>query len=318
MKKNLKKYTEFLSESFGNEILSNGKFKSIDTKQLLILRKKFRTDLDDLHGDYSSKFSDLAKREHGDPDGDYIEMCRFMGKNGWGKESIRNLFSKEADNRCKYDFWDFISGSPTPEFNVHINQESYEDYNVFEGGESPDSMSGYIDLYLLKISEELKLKGGKVYLGGEGWSEFSGSGDPGHDGNEYMIRAAYGYHQTNYGKMLLDQIGLTKEEFLEKAFKDFISWFDTKWSDVLTINRKYRNISTGMKISDFSILEEDRMIIFSKEISDYVKKVSNNELEMSVEEINANILKNVLSEFGLDIQIIDNDMVIWAKFGESH
>ena len=117
MKRNLKKYNDFINEELtASEKLSNdqlvhslkrhaevGSSKSSAHEMFLILRSNFYDRIvnmtDDLRPRY---FSDMCKR-NSNPEEDYKELQSLMDKKGWDIQSIKNLFSSEVDEICGYD-----------------------------------------------------------------------------------------------------------------------------------------------------------------------------------------------------------------------
>lgn len=130
MNKKLKKYQDFINESVVSPKLSNieissfGKDDANDRSRYLYLRDEFKEDILILEESYGTKFSDLCIG-NGDPDVDYNEMKSIMTGKGWDIETIKNLFSKESDKLCGYDFTKFIT----------------------KDHPSLDDVCGYIDIY---------------------------------------------------------------------------------------------------------------------------------------------------------------------------
>ncbi len=303
----INKYKEFINEAFSGEKLPNSKMESVTRGSMLEYRVDFWQDMLTLSEFYNTYFSNLAASIDADPDDDYIQMKRLIRKKGWGIESLKNLFSEESDNICKYTFFDLVKGIPSVEFKEEFKERRLKSqyYEPFNGGSSLDSTSGQIDIFLYKLTEELGLKG-VIYLGGEGWGDMVNTEE-----NEYLIKCAYGYHQTKYGKLFLNQKGITDQELISKAVEDLQVWLESNWSyGLMSLND--RGIVREMDLKDFSVVEPERMIIYTSEISDHLGKKG---VKVSPEDVQSRIIKS-LDIFKLDINQTDNEIIIWTKFDE--
>jgi len=331
MNNKLKKYHDFLNESSKSEKLPNRLLPSKTREDYLILRGDFRDTIEDITGYYDTYFSNLAQGSN-DPDEDYNEIKKLISRKGWTIESIKNLFSPEVDKICKYNFFNLISGRSSDEFKSEMDNRTLKSqlYQPFRE-KSLDELSGYIDMFLYKLVEELGLKNtfnyatdDKVYLGGEGWQVQMVSNEY-DDINEYLIKCAYGYHQTKYGKLFLKQAGVSEKELIEKAIKDFQFWFEGEWMNIIDKiipDGNGRNISSKMKFKEFFLIEDDRIIIYCRSISEYLKE---NELDVSTEEVIADfinsfsIFKLGTGESPLDLEIVNKEeIIIWGEFDEFH
>jgi len=303
----INKYKEFINEAFSGEKLPDSKMESVSRGILLEYRVGFWQDMLTLSEFYNTYFSNLAASIDADPDDDYTQMKKLIRKKGWGIESLKNLFSEESDNICKYTFFDLVKGIPSVEFKEEFKERRLKSqyYEPFNGGSSLDATSGQIDIFLYKLAEELRLKG-IIYLGGEGWGDMLHGEE-----NEYLIKCAYGYHQTKYGKLFLNQKGITEQELIEKAVEDLQVWLEKNWSYGL-ISIGDRAIVRSMELKDFSLVESDRMIIYTSEVSDHLGK---NGIKVSTEEVQSRIIKS-MDVFKLDISITDEVIIIWTKFDE--
>ncbi len=313
MNNKVKKYKDFLNEaSNSNQRLPGRLLPSTDRQIYLTLRSEFKEDILDLEKFYITKFSNLCSGDH-DPDKDYDELKSLMSKKGWDMESIKNLFSEKADSLCEYNFFD-LSRSVAPK---SLTKSSFtnKQWEVFQNP-SLDEQNGYIDIYMFKLVEELGLKGGKIWLGGEGWADAMNYTN---DGNEYLIKCAYGYHHTKYGQLFLKQVGISEEQLISKAIADFSEWFSGSWlsiiSDGLSPGNSYKVRNSNYKFEDFCLIESDRIVIFSESISNELKS---KEINVSPEEITSSILKKVGDLFRLDIEVINNDVIIWVESPGSH
>jgi len=106
---------------------------------------------------------------------------------------IKKIFCKEADEICDSSIINYINER-------HL-----------------DSHSGEVDLYLYFLLEKLGYDKNEVVLGGIGWSYSNKKPYSDFPLSEYAIRYEYGYHKSKYGLMMIEQMGLTVEEFKKKA-----------------------------------------------------------------------------------------------------
>jgi len=329
MKKKLKKYQDFLNEASTSEKLPTRVLPVPHRETYLQLRVEFRDDLEGLSDYYDTKFSNLCQNRDNDPDEDYLEMKKLLARKGWTIESIKNLFSPEADKACKYNFFNLASGRSSDELKTEFNNRTLKSqfYQPFRE-KSLDEISGYIDIFMYKLVEELKLtntfnyaQSGKIYLGGEGWQDLDNNDTE----NEYLIKCAYGYHHTKYGKLFLNQIGLSEEELIRKAIQDFQTWIEQEWMsivDEMIPGVNGRNISSKMEFNDFFLVENDRIVIFCKAISEHLIQ---NGVNISTEDVVSKIMDSLsifklgTGDSPLDVEITgSSDIVIWGEFVESH
>ena len=339
MKRNLKKYNDFINEELtASEKLSNdqlvhslkrhaevGSSKSSAHEMFLILRSNFYDRIvnmtDDLRPRY---FSDMCKR-NSNPEEDYKELQSLMDKKGWDIQSIKNLFSSEVDEICGYDIAKFVRGERTEDFqqvideleNQGVSKEKLEDINEPFGSDL-NSQNGHTDIYLYFTFKELGLNPDFIGLGGEGWASHN-------DGDEMYIRYRYGYHQTKYGQMMLKQIGYTIEQFKEEALVYLQQDIKDNWDDMISssvmVNDKnmFRVRSTitsflksSIQIKNYTLVEDDRMIIYTNEISQDINKTFP-EQNTTPEDISSGVVK-YLEWTGTDIEVVDGDVIIWGKF----
>jgi hypothetical protein len=341
MKKNLKKYNDFINE----ELTAHPKLKDsylqsnldINNAEIfLILRSNFYDAVISMTGDLSPRsFSDMCKKEL-NPEEDYNEMKSLMDKKGWDMQSIKNLFSSKVDKLCGYSIAKFVRGERTEDFqevigelrNKGVSVDKIDDMNdPFKS--DLDSQNGHTDVYLYFLFKELGLNKNFISLGGEGWGNYN-------EGDELWIRYKYGYHQTKYGQMMLDQIGYTTEKFKEEALAYLQQYIEDYWEESLirslekTLSKQsggrtyplstpLRNLLTGMNIKEYTLVEEDRMIIFTNEISSLINKEGLAKVE--AKEIADALIKQYdwLDDSGAEgegdiLQEVDGDVIIWGKF----
>lgn len=350
MNKNLKKYNDFINEaltaqpklkdSYLQSNLANNSSER-NSRIFLILRSNFYDSVFSMTDDLSpSYFSDMCKKDS-NPEEDYSEMKSLMDKKGWDIQSIKNLFSPEVDRLCGYNIKNFVKGKITEQFQRIVNNLPYGTneselarLEVIEDIKEPfpnglDSKNGHCDVYLYFLFKELGLDPDFISLGGEGWASYN-------EGDEIWIRYKYGYHQTKYGQMMLKQIGYTIEHFKKEALVYLQQYIKDYWTESL-INclektlakqsggKKYplstplRGLLTGMDIKDYTLVEEDRMIIFTNEIASLINKEGLAKVE--AKDIADSLIKQYdwLDDSGVEgegdiLQEVDGDVIIWGTF----
>lgn len=235
----IKRYKKFINESVD----------SFEKKQEIeLFRDRFYTAI--LEIEEGTSFSVLCKRRNADPYIDYSNMQKEMDDLGFSLTTIKNLFSDEFNELSGLDIFEFISQR------------------------SLDGISGNVDIYLYYTIEKLGLDKNRYELGGYGWSTIIGDDD--YSGEESIIRYGYGYHKTKYGKLMLENSGITEDEFRRSAHLGLSKEIINNWSGIFIPNfgsDNYRN--SYYKMDDFVIIEPDRFIIFTKKLSDAIIKESN-------------------------------------------
>ena len=263
MKRNIKKYTQFIRENIENPSKQN----------LMNLRLKFREKLDELvdlnpdtnapHGGGigGTYFSSMCKWEDVDLEKDFKKLQDVVDKHGFPLETIKELFSKSANDICGQTFQDFIEN---------------RNFIEYEYREPIDEQNGNTDYYLYRIAKEV----GSDYipkLGGE-WS----LGRNEIDEEEFMIRFAYGYHHTKYGQLYIEQTlptGKNLEDELHEwdvqGYKELGYWFsgddnhNPKWKEPFHFKSdepKYREFVKDLEFDKYVLIERDRIIIWAKEL----------------------------------------------------
>lgn len=209
------RYNQFIKESIEEEV--DALLKNVDSPlnvaKLQDLRIEFKKGIIDATS-HSSSFSSLASNINRDPDEDFDEIQSELDSLGFNLEYIKKIFSKEVNNVLG-DFKSFIEG--------------------YVYGNSLDQINGEVDIYLFILNKKLNLNT-KVYLGGEGWSDMISTPDTGYPGEEVILKYAYGYHRTKYGKLLLSSINISPEDFIEDAFyhlkraltEELVYYYETK------------------------------------------------------------------------------------------
>ena len=332
MKRNLKKYNDFINEELtAPPKLSDSYLKSnLDRNNaeiFLILRSNFYDAIISMTGDLSPRyFSDMCKKDS-NPEEDYKELQSLMDKKGWDIQSIKNLFSNKVNKLCGYGIAKFVRGERTEDFqqvideleNQGVSKEKLEDINEPFGSDL-DQQNGHCDIYLYFTFKELGLNPDFIGLGGEGWASHN-------DGDEMYIRYRYGYHQTKYGQMMLKQIGYTVEQFREEALVYLQQDIKDNWSEMMgscvirrgtssvsapLLNNINKFLKSSIQIEDYTLVEDDRMIIYTNEIAQDINKTFPEQNTKS-EDVSSGVVK-YLEWAGTDIEVVDGDVIIWGKF----
>ncbi len=285
MKNKLKRYNDFINESsLIQPKLDASNLDNIDRYTLSDLRDDFAESILSMSDEFSGSFSDMCKKMNANPEGDYQEMQKELDQIGWNFQSIQNLFTEKANQILNQDFFDWL-----------------DSHNQLE------SKNGHCDVYLYFTAKNLGLDYKRISLGGGGWAEYN-------DEEEIVIRYKYGYHQTPYGQLFINDLGMMDEyqrvalEYLQKDLKE-------NWSDILikiSDDRKIRDyIISYITMDKYSVVEEDRLIIFcddiSKELNSKFGLTTNSE---DISSLFTRYLKWIMSE----TEIIDGDLIIWNKF----
>ena len=274
----IKKYLQFIKESI--EVPS--------PENLIDLRLKFREVLDNLvDQSYDSGgigghyFSDMCKRENVDLEADFKKLQNNVDKRGFTLEVIKGLFGPEVDKICKQDFSDFVSneGFPNNEYREPI-----------------DEKSGMVDYYLYRIGKLISYPNNDWTppLGGDAWSgNINQIGD-----EEFFIRFGYGYHQTTYGQLYIEQTlkpGETLEDEIKhwetKGYKMIIDWLRDDWNENCLVSgvrnvtnwkynsdpeyRRFSEWKQNLKFDDYFIVEPERIIFYLQDLTDDISKEFN-------------------------------------------
>jgi hypothetical protein len=332
MKKNLKKYNDFINEELtAAPKLSDSYLKSnLDRNNaeiFLILRSNFYDRIINMTDDLKPRsFSDMCKKDS-NPEEDYNEMKSLMSKKGWDIQSIKNLFSNKVNKLCGYGIAKFVRGERTEDFqevvsnleNQGVSKRKIEDINEPFGSDL-DAHNGHTDIYLYFLFKELGLNPNFISLGGDGWADYN-------EDDEMYIRYRYGYHQTKYGQMMLKQIGYTVEQFREEALVFLQQDIKEHWSDMISstvirkgtssvsaplLNNINKFLRSSIQIKDYTLVEDDRMIIYTNEIAQDINKTFP-EQNTTSEDVSSGVVK-YLEWAGTDIEVVDGDVIIWGKF----
>lgn len=324
-KRPVKKKKQVLSNEQLEWIKSTGREKS----RLLSLRVDFSKYVWQMGSFYNVTFSDLCKTDESklDIESEYIEMQRIMDKAGFDRESIKNLYSKEADKICGFNLIDQVYRRNL-DGETHGFPDKIEEYKIHQ-------QNGNVDLYLYKTADYIGLNKDDIELGGEGWSSSWEIEE------ELKIWYKYGYHHTAYGHMLLNQVGATPKQFTDKVKSYLIEMLREDWSDEVISNiirskpndrelsetlRQAYNWHEGPRdIDGYIIIEADRVIIQIKDIVDDLNKlfkehendgggysVEYDSYKITFEDFTSQISK-LLYDFADDITLTNEELIIWME-----
>jgi len=265
----IKRYRQFVNESI-EDYFDNSQ-KSYTADEITQLRDDWKEAIVEVLG-HGPNFSTLCKRENQDPEEDYKEHQKEIDAKGFTFDVIKKIFSKEADKIVGK--WAKDSGDR--DIFVELHQGSLQE------------MNGDIDTYLYFTVKRLGLDYKKIELGGPSWSGVEDYPE------EAIIRYSYGYHKTKYGQLMMEQIGINEKEFEEYASKGFCIELIDNW---------YGYFSA--KMEDYVIIEEDRIVIFTKKLADY--------LETSIEDVNEKLIKFLKIYNFIEYDLTENEFLIHCE-----
>jgi hypothetical protein len=131
---------------------------------------------------------------------------------------------------------------------------------------------------------------------------------------------------------MLQQIGYTVERFKEEAKASYIKEYWNQsllncleevlakqsggkkypLSNCFTTNFSLKELLSGIDIKQYTVVEDDRMIIFTSEITDLIndyQKLAN----VTAEDVAKGLIKQY-AWIEIDMQEVKGDVVIWGKF----
>lgn len=247
----IKDYNEFLLERFNSsefeinyqKIISfegRNQYDELKNERHFMqrMRNEFASKIKGLSEYFDSWYSSLASSDS-DPEEDFGEMQKIISRSGFTLEVIKKLFDKKVS--------DLIS----------------ELYPYFIHKNKLDVINGYIDTYLYLLDEKLSLSENFLVDLGGGHGDYLKDKDveildsfiqtyKNECINEWLIKYAYGYHMTKYGKLLLDSVDLTTDEFVkitkEKLFNNLLIFFIMDSTNIY-VNREI--ILSEFKQEDF-------------------------------------------------------------------
>jgi hypothetical protein len=210
----IKKYKEFLlleklnQKDFLTSWEELEKIEQINDRNLTRIRftmegarNQFAKKIKGLAGYFESWYSSLAHDREANPQKDFEDMQSFINKTGFTLDIIKKLFDKQV---CKL----------TTEYFPYFIDKNHL-----------DSINGYIDVYLYFLDEKLQITKNstgndfEVGLGGPGYNSTMTKNSDEDMVQEWIIKYAYGFHKTPYGKLFIKQLGLTPEEFVRETIK---------------------------------------------------------------------------------------------------
>jgi hypothetical protein len=259
------------------------------------LREDFAKKIKGLAEYFDSWYSKLASDYNANPEEDFAEMQRVMDKTGFTLSIIKKLFDKKV---CE------LTSEYYPYF-IHQN--------------NLDTINGYIDIYLylldekLEISKSTKVKANKGLSGGQ--DEFltdhtiervENANDPELD--EWLIKYAYGYHKTPYGKLLLKQAGLTPDEFVNITCQKLLK---NVWIKYLSEFNIESSLIEEEIEEDGGLIKQEGEIytLYIESFYELIGKKIKKDFETFKEEF-----ISWLQELGMELlQIEDEDMVLKIK-----
>ena len=245
-------------------------------------RDDFSDSISSLDRFYGSSFSKLAGSKY-NPEQDFDEMQRMLDRAGFTLDVIGKLFNPAVSVFLHQDFQNFVESGL-------------------------DGLSGYIDMYLYKLNEKFNLNT-TVWLGGYGWGDYLNEQPE----EEYMVKYAYGYHKTKYGQMFLEQMKLSKEDFVDRAYeylKDYLKENVNPriYSDIKNISK---DIDIKLDIDNYIIIDDDRFIIRYLEMCDDFNAETDNKYENIADPdwFKETILSNIRVLSHLNIQDTGDELI---------
>lgn len=322
----LRRYGQFINESV--EITD-------DLINILIERGEFCEELMELdysRFDFTASYSDMCKRNGRNPKADFEKIQKYFDEKGFTLEKLKDIFSEENNKKCGYNLYELYTGDRSvlnrEPFKTIISSLAnrnlayyYTIINPFSTGSSLDSQNAAVDVYLYFLFQKLESTG-IVWLGGDGWGNVDLEDSDG-EFSEAFIRYRYGYHQTEYGKLWMQQCQVDEEWFQERAMQDLQKYLTDEFSSIISMVDISKDMS-GLSLSNYSIIEEDRIII---DLSKLVEDINNcpinrywsggkDDYTVDEENIAARFTKE-LEGFHLDIELTDtDDLIIWGRFKE--
>ena len=297
-----KKYQDFINESLVakpkfDDSLSWLSVRRGDKQFIVSKREELKESIEVMADFFPGYFSDMCKKRDANPEKDYQEMQNLLNKKGWNFESIKNLFSESCNDLVGQDFQEWKNEGPL------------------------DSINGHCDVYLYFTAKNLGFNPDIVSLGGDGWSEYR-------EPEEVFIRYAYGYHQTEYGKLMLKQNRMSEKEFTEIALTQLGKHIQENLYSVIWrfFEQKYKTskdrefleqgrvellrIERNLNIEEIAIIEDDRLIIYFIQLNQILEEAVG--IEFTVDELIAAFIK-FLSPLKLKQFVSGGDLVIQTK-----
>jgi len=327
------KYNQFIKES--TEVTD-------DLINVLIERGKFYDVISDIHPrtllNSNYNYSDFCKKEDANPEEDFLKIQKFVESKGFSFNKLKDIFSKDWDKKCGYNLYDLYKGG-----SIYLNKDPFKsilnniksnyklplvDYNIIVNPFSFQSNLGdknaAVDIYLYFLLKKLGVDG-TIWLGGKGWGDLFGYDNGDESYSEEFIRYKYGYHQTEYGKLWMEQCKIDQDWLRESAKKCIQEYLSDNLIDIGYKLSNYERDVTNLRFGDYVIIDEDRIIIDLKNLSDDINNSPNRDNGnfgkspniVNIENLSSYIIKD-MSYFTLDIELSDmGDLVIWSEFDEN-
>lgn len=297
----IKRYGDFIKENISKEISildfdknysifmdPNATEEDINEYELYFekIREDFTTEVRNIKEDYPSWFSTLASQKEGTPDQDFEEIQDKFNSNHYTLDTIKNLFSDEVSIRLNENYSDWITKCGL------------------------DDICGYVDVYLYMLNEKLKFNT-KVWLGGDTNKDILVDSDELE--KEYIIKYAYGYHKTRYGKLFLKQAEILPSVFVSRAFSYFREYLNTNvgYDIVYMTEREFGKKWDEFTLNNYLTMDDDRFILHYSEMSDdYEKTLDIAEDKPVYCELFKNCILSSLRDLeGMNIQDTDYDLI---------
>jgi hypothetical protein len=348
----LRRYTQFINESveITDDLLEILKQRGKFWEEIF--------ELDYSQFDFTRNYSDMCKKTNRNPEEDFQKIQKYFDEKGFTLERIKELFSEENNEKCEYSLIAFyirrislINEEPFKSIVDGLKRKlklewtsfSREDYDTilapFSIGGRLDSQGAIQDVYLYKLFEKISPNlTNLVKLGGDGWGDIDGWENDG-DYSEAFIRYRYGYHQTEYGKLWMKQCQIDEEWLKEEAMSDLQKYIEEEFPSIcsrilyviafkepkqslgidnMLTREEIRGLIRQLKLDDFSIIEEDRIIInIDKLCLEILKLSGQSEVKYSDIEVAAAEFAKRMEGFSLDMELTDtDDLIIWGRFKE--
>jgi hypothetical protein len=230
-------------------------------EQLLKERDEFCDSvIDTYHNGFYSPYSSIVLydliRGQEEPITHFDSFQEDMDGFDFNLEKIKKIFCKEADEICGSSIID------------NINRRHL------------DNCSGSVDLYLYFLLEKLGYDKNEVVLGGAGWSFSKKKSYADFPLSEYAIRYEYGYHKSKYGLLMLEQMGLTVEEFEQKSIDLPKQYLFEEWKkcyfDYISLVQDKELFKKLVKDKDLEkqiVIRPKRVIYLTESIADLLNEI---------------------------------------------